>query len=214
MNWVDIILLVLLVAAVIIGSKKGLVRELMALSVLVATVIISINYIDIIATKLYEQLGGSPLVIAILSFIILLAFTYALFKLLGILFYKIANLQHLGKKDQFGGALVGAIRGWLVISFMIFLIFMIPMPDKFYADFESSFLGPTFAKTLPFLYEGTSSLHPQNPDFMNKVEKTLLQKSSKDGSNASPEELSKDREQVYQVIYQMDRNFGSRERKT
>ncbi|HHI02160.1 MAG TPA: hypothetical protein ENL22_01395, partial [candidate division Zixibacteria bacterium] len=65
MNWVDIVLLILLVAALIVGSKKGLIRELMALLVLTTAVILSINYIDLIAVKVYEQLGGSPLVTAI-----------------------------------------------------------------------------------------------------------------------------------------------------
>jgi len=209
MNWVDIVLLVLLVAAIIIGSKKGLIRELMALAVLAATVIVTINYIDIIAAKIYEQLGGSPLITAILSFIILLAFIYAVFKILGILFYKFANLQSLGKKDQLGGALVGAVRGWLIISFLCFMVFLFPMPDKFYVEFDNSFLGPSFAKTLPIIYEGTSTLHPNNPDFMQKVEKTLLQSPSGDLSAEDRADLSKNREQVYRVIYRMDKIFGS-----
>jgi len=209
MNWVDIVLLVLLVAAVIIGSKKGLIRELMALAVLAATVIVTINYIDIIATKIYEQLGGSPLVTAILSFIVLLAFIYAVFKILGILFYKVANLQSLGKKDQLGGALVGAVRGWLMISFLIFMVFLLPMPDKFYVEFDNSFLGPSFAKTLPIIYEGSSPLHPGNPNFMQKVESTLLQRPGSDLSTDERAELSENREQVYRVIYRMDKVFGS-----
>ena len=208
MNWVDIILLILLVAAVIIGSKKGLVRELMALAVLTAAVIVSINYIDIIATKIYAQLGGSPLITAILSFIILLAFIYAVFKILGMMFYKFANLQSLGRKDQLGGALVGAVRGWVIISFLIFMIFLFPMPDKFYVEFDNSFLGPTFARTLPMIYEGSSTLHPKNADFMNKVENTLLQRPPSDVSGEDLAELSKNREQVYRVIYQMDKVFG------
>lgn len=208
MNWVDIILLILLVAAVIIGSKKGLVRELMALAVLTAAVIVSINYIDIIATKIYAQLGGSPLITAILSFIILLAFIYAVFKILGMMFYKFANLQNLGRKDQLGGALVGAVRGWVIISFLIFMVFLFPMPDKFYVEFDNSFLGPTFAKTLPMIYEGSSTLHPNNANFMNKVENTLLQRPPSDVSGEDLAELSKNREQVYRVIYQMDKVFG------
>jgi uncharacterized membrane protein required for colicin V production len=208
MNWVDGILLVLLIAAVIIGSKKGLIRELAALIVLTATVIVAINYIDIIAVKVYSQLGGSPLVTAIISFIILLAFVYAAFKLLALLFYRVANLQKLGKKDQLGGALVGAVRGWIIISFLTFLVFLAPMPERFYADFEESFLGPAFAKTLPTIYNTTSPLHPSTPNFMDKVEKTLLITPDDDMSSADMQELSQTREDVYRVIYHLDRIFG------
>jgi membrane protein required for colicin V production len=214
MNWIDIVLLILLVAAIIIGSKKGLVRELMALAVLTASVIMSVNYIDVIATKVYSKVGGSPLVTAILSFIILLGIIYAVFKILGLLFYKIANLQKLGKKDQVGGAIVGALRGWLIISFLVFLVFLIPMPEKFYLDFDSSFFGGTFAKTLPALYESTTSLHPQNPNFMRKVENTIMQEPGKKMSRAKRGDLEESREQVYRVMYQIDRFFGSGEEGT
>ncbi len=211
MNWVDIVLMVLLVAALIVGSKKGLIRELTALIVLTAAVISSVNYIDIIATKVYEQLGGSPLVTAIISFILLLALIYAVFKLLAMVFYKVASVQKLGKKDQLGGALIGFIRGWVIISFCVFLVFLMPMPEKFYTDFEASFLGSTFAKTLPALYETSSSLHPQNPEFMPKIETALLQRPSGSMSQEDRQKLSDSREQVYKVIYQMDKFFGSKE---
>jgi len=213
MNWIDVVLLILLVAAIIIGSKKGLVRELMALAVLTASVIVSVNYIDVIATKVYSKVGGSPLVTAVLSFVILLGIIYAIFKLLGLIFYKIANLQKLGKKDQVGGAFVGAIRGWLIISFLVFLVFLVPMPEKFYLDFDDSFLGGTFAKTLPALYESTTGLHPDNPNFMRKVENTIMQEPSRKMPASKRGDIEESREQVYRVMYQIDRFFGSGEEK-
>jgi membrane protein required for colicin V production len=209
LNWIDIILLILLIAAVIVGSKKGLIRELMALAVLAATVILSIGYIDRIAIIIYEQLGGSPLVTAIISFVVLLAVIYAVFKLLAILFYKVANLQKLGKKDQLGGALVGAVRGWIIISFLVFIVFLFPMPDKFYSDFGSSFLGPTFARTLPLMYNTTSGAGDGKADFMAKVENTLLLHPTGGLSRESKQNLSKSKEEVYRVVYQIDRFFGS-----
>jgi len=208
MNWIDVLLLILLVAAIIVGSKKGLIRELVALAVLTATVIITVNYIDVIAIKVYEAVGGSPLVTAIISFIILLAIIYAVFKLLGMLFYKIANLQKLGKKDQLGGALVGALRGWVIISFVVFVVFLMPLPERFYDDFGESFLGPTFARTLPLLYETSAGLHPGNDSFMDKVEQTLLYQSTT-GDSQQFDFDEEDREQVYRVIYQIDRFFST-----
>ncbi len=127
---------------------------------------------------------------------------------MGMLFYKIANLQKLGKKDQLGGALVGALRGWVIISFVVFVVFLMPMPERFYADFGESFLGPTFARTLPLLYEGSSGLHPGNADFMEKVERTLLYQPSS-GTTQQFDFNEEDREQVYRVIYQIDRFFGT-----
>ena len=174
MNWVDGVMIALLLASVIVGSKKGLIRELMAFAVFFVAIITSVNYIDSFAVWVYDNLGGSPLIAAFLSFAILIAASYAAFKLLGLLFYKIAAVKEVKRRDQMGGALVGFLRGWVVVSFLTFLTFLLPMPDSFYLNFEESFLGPAVAKTVPVLYEKTSVVHPQNTSFMTQMENTLL----------------------------------------
>ena len=206
MNWVDIVLLVLLLASVIVGSKKGLIRELMAFIIFFTAIIVSVNYIDQFAVWVYERIGGSPLISAFLSFVILLAITYAAFKILGLLFYKIANLKTSGRRDQMGGALVGFLRGWVAVGFLTFVAFLLPLPDAFYLSFEKSFFGPAIAKTIPILYEGTSQIHPESPNFMRQIEKTLLDTPGKTSAGAM---IDADRIEVHRVLYQIEKFFTS-----
>ena len=206
MNWIDGVLVALLLVMVIIGSKKGLIRELMAFVVFFAAIIVSINYIDHFAVWIHQQLGGSPLTSAFLSFVVLLAVSYAAFKLLGLLFYKIAALKNTGKRDQMGGALIGFLRGWLAVSYLTFLVFLLPMPDSFYTSFESSFFGSAIAKTVPLIYDNTSVVHPQKPQFMGQIETTLLV--TTDESAGDTGGLTEQRQQVHTVLRQIDRNFN------
>lgn len=178
MNVVDYILLALLVAMIIVGSKKGLLRELTALVTLIPSVILSIFFMDQFAVMFYEKIGGSPLVVTFFSFIFLLAIAYAAFKLMGIGLAKILRLQRKGKTDQMGGAFVGFMRGWIVISFVFFLLFLLPMPAGFYLAVEDSLFGPTLIKTIPVLYDSSAPLHPQSTSFYDKVESALLLKTS------------------------------------
>lgn len=208
MNWIDGILILLLLVSVIVGSKKGLVRELMAFFIFFAAIIVSISQLDIVAVKIYNQLGGSPLIATFLAFFILLAGSYAVFKLLGMLFYRIASIKGIGGRDQTGGALVGFMRGWVTIGFATMLTFLLPMPDAFYTAFENSLFGPTVAKTIPMMYDGTSMIHPKKPNFMDQIENALLIGSGSTGS--SRDILSEDRAEVYRVIYQIDRFFNTR----
>jgi uncharacterized membrane protein required for colicin V production len=205
MNWVDAVLIVLLLASVVVGSKKGLIRELSALLVFFVAVVICVTYVDGFAVWVYEQLGGSPLISAFLSFAILLAFCYAVFKLLGIVFYKIANVKQVGGKDQMGGALVGFLRGWVAVGFLTMLVFLLPMPNYFYTSFENSFFGPTVAKTIPLMYEGTARLHPGKPSFMLQMEHTLLHAPGRAGDGTQT--LDKHRQQAHRTLYQMERFF-------
>lgn len=202
MNWIDGILIVLLLASVIVGSKKGLIRELMAFIVFFTAIIVSVNYIDDFAVWVYSKLGGSPLISALLSFVILIAVSYAVFKILGLLFYKVANIKQVGRRDQMGGALIGFLRGWVTVGFLTLLVFLIPMPNNFYVAFESSFFGPAVAKTIPLMFDGTSKLHPQTPDFMSQMEKTLMVEPS-DGSGSAND----DRTDVYRTLYRMEKYF-------
>ena len=206
MNWVDAVLGVLLLTAVIVGSKKGLVRELSAFIVFFAAIILTVNYIDKLVIYIYDSLGTSVLVSAFLSFILLLAGSYGLFKGLGWLFYKVADIKTNKKRDQMGGALIGFLRGWTAVGFLTFLMFLLPMPERFYTDFEASFFGPTVAKTIPLMFESTSMLHPGHPKFMQQVENTLVVSPSQNSSRG--ESLSQDRADVFRVMYQIDRFFN------
>jgi len=204
MNWVDAVFAGLILTSVIIGSKKGLVREIMAFLLFFTAVITTMNFIDDFAGWVYSKIGGSPLITAFLSFTLLLAASYAVFKLAGMAFYQVANLKSIGKKDQMGGALVGFLRGWLAVGALTFLVFLLPMPEKFYTAFEGSFFGPAIAKTLPLAFEGTAKMHPANPDFMVQMEKTLIEAPRQTTDVKMKEE---DRQEVFRVLYQMERFF-------
>ena len=203
MNWIDGILIAGLLSMVIIGSKKGLIRESVAFVVILAAVVVSINYIDGLAIWVNNQLSVSPLVSALLSFVILLSVTYASFKMLGMLFYKLADLKKMGKRDQVGGALIGFLRGWVAASFVTFLVFLTPMPDGFYISFSESFFGPAIAKTVPVMFNYTSAVHPQTPTFMQQMEETLLHPDMTTSGM-----LTEDRQQVHQALRHLDLYFN------
>jgi hypothetical protein len=144
---------------------------------------------------------------AFLSFIVLLALSYAVFKLAGLLFYRVAQLKQIGRKDQVGGALIGFVRGWVAVGLLTFLVFLLPLPQQFYDSFAASFFGPAIAKTLPLIYEGTAPVHPQNRNFMEKIEATLLETKAKSKSQKGLKD--EDRVEVYRVLQQMRRFFAS-----
>ncbi|HSG99972.1 MAG TPA: CvpA family protein, partial [candidate division Zixibacteria bacterium] len=171
----------------------------------VAALLVSIKYIDKVAIKVHEQLGGSTMVSAFISFILVLAGAYAVFKLLGIIFYRVAKLNTLGRKDKVGGALVGALRGWLALSLLVFLTFLMPLPERYYTEFKSSTLGPTIARTLPLLYESTSPIHPSDPSFVAKVENMLLYRvDQSELTTEQREAVRASRRNAYRTIYLID----------
>lgn len=205
MNWLDFVLIALLLTAVVIGAKKGLVRELSALLLFLVTGVTSLTYLDTFAVWVYEQIGGSPMISAFLSFLVLLAISYTVFKLAGFIFYKVASIKSLGKQDQMGGALVGFVRGWLGVAFLVFMAFLLPMPEKFYSAFETSAFGPVLAKTVPLVYESTTVVHPQSPSFVDKVKEALLDVPG--SSSTGKGGISEDRAETFRAMHRIEQHF-------
>jgi len=173
MNWLDFVLIALLIGSIALGVKRGLIREGMGFVGLVVGVVIAINKVDAITAWVLAHMKASPVFVSFVSFVVILVGFYLLFKILGMIFYKVASLSGLGKLDQVGGALVGFVRGWIVVGFVIFLFFFLPLPQRFYQSVENSFLAPAMTGSVPMLYESTGFMHPKSPDFMPKIRSAL-----------------------------------------
>lgn len=175
MNWLDFVLIAALLIAVILGSKVGLVRSVMRFFALAAGIIITTNNSDIIAVEVARHIDASPMVIAIISFAILLAVLYGMFRLVVIMFYKVSQIQSLGRTDKVGGAIMGAVRGWLFLGFLFFLMALLPMPDGYHRMIDNSVLSMPMMRTIPVIYEGSGPLHPASGTFVEKVETSLYE---------------------------------------
>jgi len=173
MNWLDFVLLALLVGSIALGVKRGLIREVMGFIGLIIGVVIAINKVDAVTAWVLSHMKASPVVVSFISFVLILAFFYIAFRLLGMLFNKMASLSGLGKIDQIGGGFVGFIRGWVLVGFVLFLLFYLPFPQRFYQSIENSFFAPALTGSVPMLYESTDFLHPQSPEFMPKIRSSL-----------------------------------------
>jgi len=173
MNWLDFVLLALLVGSIALGVKRGLIREVMGFIGLIIGVVVAINKVDAITAWVLSHMKASPVVVSFISFVLILAVFYMAFRLLGMLFNKVASLSGLGKIDQIGGGLVGFVRGWVLVGFVLFLLFYLPFPQGFYRSIENSFFAPALTGSVPIIYEGTDFMHPQSPEFMPKIRASL-----------------------------------------
>jgi uncharacterized membrane protein required for colicin V production len=214
MNWFDIALITLLLVATVIGSKKGLIRELMAFFALLLGVVVTTNNMDFLALEIARHINASPLVIALISFVVMLAVMYGLFRLAAYAFYKVADLQNLGRKDKVGGAVVGTVRGWIVLGLTLFLLSLLPMPSGYFAAVDGAVLAKPMMKTMPLLFDGTVRLHPRSGSFVEKVnvsvsqtEQVLQQHHKKSYSN--PTWRNAQRDKVDQALAVFDKYFGS-----
>ncbi len=207
MNWVDFVLMGLLVAAIIIGARRGVFSGVMGIIGLTAGVIFSINYSEQITAKFLSHMKVSTVMVVFMAFIVVFVMVYVGIKLLGFFFYKFASLKPLGRVDAVGGAVLGIFQGWIVLGVMLFLMIFLPLPDSFVAKLDNSFFAPGMRGVVPMIYDETTFLHPESPSLVDKLKAALRAepgKSSRDLGGFSAEGPS-----VSRIIRTMEDYFGT-----
>jgi membrane protein required for colicin V production len=169
MNWLDYIILAVLVTGIVMGFKRGFVREAMGLLGIIFGVIIAINYVDWASGKFLSHMHVSPHVVTFFCFILLFLTAYLAFKLLGMVFYRIGQLSPLGRLDKIGGGFFGFVQAWILTGMILLLLMFFPLPQSFLRTTDTSFFAPVMRGTIPMIYEESSALHPGSGSFVQKI---------------------------------------------
>lgn len=173
MNILDLVLLAVLAAGAVYGSKVGFIRELSGVVALIGAIVIAVHYNDYLTAEMEGWLKASPLWASLVAFMLTAGVLYAAFKFLAKMFYRVAEIHKLGKTDKFGGAIVGVLHGWFLAGFTMFMILYIPLPYALEQKVEESLLAVRMASAVPFVYEATTKLHPSEGSFVVKLEDSL-----------------------------------------
>jgi membrane protein required for colicin V production len=207
MNLVDLVLMALLLAAIIIGAKRGVFSGLMGMIGLTSGVIFSINYSHHITAKFLSHMRVSTVMVVFMAFIVVFVMVYVGIKLLGYLFYKFASLKPLGRVDAVGGAIMGIFQGWIVLGVMLFLLIFLPLPDSFVSRLDSSFFAPGMRGVVPMIYDETTFLHPESPSLVDRVKEALRAEPAESSRELGG--LSADGPSVSRIIHTMEDYFGT-----
>jgi membrane protein required for colicin V production len=118
MNWLDIVILILLVGFTLAAFSAGLIRELVTL----VSVLLGI----VIAGALYDNLAKDILVFVddedaseAIAFLALFGSVYLLGQIGASLLKTGASLLMLGALDRIGGAVIGFLKGIIVVQVLL-----------------------------------------------------------------------------------------------
>ncbi len=207
MNWIDFVLIGLLLVAIFIGSKRGLFSGLMGVAGLMAGVIFATDYVDWITAKFLSHMKVSTVMVAFMGFVVTMVLIYVCAKLLGYIFYKVASLKSLGNLDKVGGAIMGIFNGWIILGVILFLFIFLPLPSSFVDQMNKSFFAPGMRGVVPMIYDESTFLHPNSPNLVNKMKKALKAEPSDNSKGIG--EFTTDKSSVSRIISSMEEYFGS-----
>ncbi len=181
MNWVDIVIIVLLGAAVLLGFRKGLVQEIVGIIALVVAFFAALLFHPAAAGALSAVFPKLPAGIApTIGFISMFLAAFLAITLAGWLLTKVIKASPLDFADKLGGMALGLFKGALVISILLMLLALVPLPREVTAKMDKSAAIRSVRRVAPWVYEKTRGLWPKARELYREFDRTPAPKKIED----------------------------------
>src|SRR4030067_1694116 len=129
MNWIDFVILFMLILAFLNGFRRGAFKEISTLIGLIIGVVFAVNNADWLAGQLHGKFNFSPTVLYMVSYTLVLAVSIAVLKILGHFFYKLVKIAPLKVPNKMTGGVFGLVKGLVIVSLGL-LLFLFPTPFR------------------------------------------------------------------------------------
>lgn len=121
MNWIDAVILIILILSVVSGFVNGFVKEVASLAGLILGIWGAIRFSAFTAGMLYEWFDMSGQYVGIIAFIITFILIVVVIHFIGLVADKLINAIALGFLNRILGMVFGIIKSVLILS-VIFVI--------------------------------------------------------------------------------------------
>ena len=116
MNWIDAVIVIILILSVVTGFTNGLIKEVASLAALILGIWGAIRFSTFTAGKLYDFFDMTGKYVGIIAFVITFGIIVVLVHFAGIVADKIIRAVSLGFVNRLLGMLFGALRSILIMS--------------------------------------------------------------------------------------------------
>lgn len=171
-NWVDVLLVLLLIRSIYTGARIGLTAETFNLIGTVSSLVIGFHYYQGLAAVLLQYiniLSWSSELISLTAIILLIRL---IFKFATILLLKVLSVQFVSQIERVGGALVSLARGFLIGGLFLIALSLLPFQYLNSSILEKSSLSCYFINSSVSTYNFLISIVPsQKPKEIIKAPK-------------------------------------------
>lgn len=148
MIWIDYSIIGLILISSIIGLFRGFIKEAFSLAIWGVATWVGLHFSRSLS-GLIESLIRSPSARIIVAFIILFLITLVLGALVSYLLGELVKKTGLTGSDRFAGMIFGITRGLIVVSLVVMLAGLTPLPEDTW--WKESVLIPPFQSLAVWL---------------------------------------------------------------
>jgi membrane protein required for colicin V production len=116
MNWIDLVIVVILILSMVMGFINGLVKEVASLAALILGIWGAIKFSGFTAGKLNDYFDMTGQYVGIIAFLITFGIIAVLIHFIGILADKLISTVSLGFVNRLLGIIFGLLKSVLIMS--------------------------------------------------------------------------------------------------
>ncbi|MCX6320363.1 MAG: CvpA family protein [Bacteroidia bacterium] len=116
MNWIDAVIVIILILSLVMGFINGLVKEVASLAALILGIWGAIKFSSFTAEKLYDYFDMTGQYVGIIAFLITFGIIVVIIHFIGILADKLVDAVSLGFVNRLLGIVFGLLKSVLIMS--------------------------------------------------------------------------------------------------
>ncbi|KXS40652.1 MULTISPECIES: CvpA family protein [unclassified Candidatus Frackibacter] len=156
-NLFDLGIIIIIIVSILRGYQIGLIRQVISIIALIAAFYFAMENYQLLAVYFNKNLAVSMSIAEIISFGLIIIVVSAIINIVGYLLNKLTGLLLLSMVDGMGGALLGLVKGGLIIYILLILISKVPlMPVQ--NSMQASIFAQKFLSLTPVFEEKLQEL--------------------------------------------------------
>lgn len=149
MNWIDFVIIAMLLGFVVTAYTAGLIREVVTLVAVVIGVVVAGLLYDNFAEDVFVFIHDEDAASAV-AFLVLFGSVYLLGQIGAYVLKTMASIMMLGWADKIGGAAFGLVKGLIVVQLMVLVFAAYPTANLDDA-IDNSAIGRFFVDDASFM---------------------------------------------------------------
>lgn len=159
-NWVDILIIILVLRGGYIGLRKGLSGEIFRSIGIITAIVVSIYNCNRLGKYISDHSFLSLFHSKIISIIALVIVALFIFRLIRIAVARLVKVEFVPRFSRIGGALLGLARGGVLAGLILVILLWLPSRSIEATVYERAYVGPSLVKVVPAIYDGLIGFHP------------------------------------------------------
>ncbi|MFC1767712.1 CvpA family protein [Candidatus Margulisiibacteriota bacterium] len=160
-NWIDVIAVIAIAFFVYNSSTRGVMRALLDVFVVLFSVFFAGMAFKFLAGTIMPFLRSTDRVVYAIIFLVFWIIAYVILDLIAGSLHKVMKVTFMNPVESLGGAVLGLIRGILIVGLIIQLLMILPIASNYKNLINMSLAKRLSLPTLRRSYSSVFGMFPQ-----------------------------------------------------